>query len=980
MNNNISQLTLSDELEQQKLEQKLAEKVRSVKHKNIQAFSTYAPYALEFMDIMGEDALSIFCTSSGKANIVDYSTGQCWYGVDPELEICAITKSKLMRLPKIPLTANAEINTPFIDYIKGTSFISPESFASMQGEKVNVDQSHIGLLVQFGMGIGYELEEIANRVNIDNWLIYEPSIDVFKASVEVFDWAAWLEARVQKGQQVYLQIGNNASTLVEDILHIQSETGINEAYINRHYHHAEMDSLYQYLTSAVFSWQCLLDDQVSLVPFTDFCDVIPPLSTPIDLLDSDSASIQWMEAQQRFLFNLKTLDRYYPDVAEAFRNFVPQKWHLVLSKNKTWNLLHLERNAAFYSVDGKREAYADLAAFSQNPLKDDPLLNVTGGKLWASHKHFRKMGPLKRILNATGNESLNASLPEKINGLILFGLGLGYQLEEIIKGYEVNNLYLYESNFDFFYASLFVIDWDLILTKLDKSKGRLYLNLGDDGSHAREDMTNKINSIGPYNIVSTYIYPVYHHPVIQQSIFDLKQEFKVIVSMGEYFEHAKYGISHMQAVCSSGTARLINRTSFEECSNILDYPVFIVGNGPSLDRSFEHIKKYRDKAIVISCGTALRALYNYGVRPDFHAEIEQNRATYHWVSNAADRDFLKQITLLSVNGVHPDTAELFARTVMMFKAGEASTRAYTTTVCSSEEFPELDFAYPTVSNLAVSMLCTLGMKNLYLFGVDLGFKELDYHHSKQSDYYARKGSGGLNSELSLAAERDYVEQNGIVPVPGNFQERVYTKHEFRVSSQLIERALLSFEGVQCFNCSDGIKIAGTLPLLPDELDLATPTTSPSNAVDQLIQAICAPTDRVIKLAEDFDNFFNIEHLKRDVDSHLAWVKEQCPKNIEELEIILAKQRELFHKTLVDRSSLFFFMFWGSMNYCAALLIKIANTSTQNEEYESQLEKAWLCWAEYIEEIFYDFYNDPSATDKTEVVNANFISKEPAAAK
>ncbi|WP_417551854.1 6-hydroxymethylpterin diphosphokinase MptE-like protein [Marinomonas fungiae] len=972
MNNNISQLTLSDELEQQKLEQKLAEKVRSVKHKNIQAFSAYAPYALEFMDIMGEDALSIFCTSSGKANIVDYSTGQCWYGVDPELEICATTKSKLMQLPKISLTANKKISTPFIDYIKGTSFISPESFASMQGEKVNVDQSHIGLLVQFGMGIGYELEEIANRVNIDNWLIYEPSIDVFKASVEVFDWAAWLEARVQKGQQVYLQIGNNASSLVEDILHIQSETGINEAYINRHYHHPEMDSLYQYLTSALFSWQSLLDGQVSLVPFTDFCDVIPPLSTPIDLLDSDASSIQWMEAQQRFLFNLNTLGYYYPDIAEAFRNFVPQKWHLVLSKNKTWNLLHLERSAAFYGVNGKEEAYSDLQLFSQNPLKDDPLLDVNGGKL-GYYKHYLKTNYLKSAIKEAGAERHIPSLPEKINGIILFGLGLGYQLENLVLDHDIKSLYLYESNFDFFYASLFIVDWSSMLQKLDKNNGRLYLNLGDDGSHAREDLTNKINNIGPYNIVSTYIYPVYHHPVIQQAIFDLKQEFKVIVSMGEYFEHAKYGISHMHGVFTSGSAHLVKRTPLEDYADLVDYPVFIVGNGPSLDASFEYIKQHRNQAIVISCGTALRSLYNYGIRPDFHAEIEQNKATYHWVSNAADRGFLKQITLLSVNGVHPDTADLFGRTMLMFKAGEASTRAYTTTVCSLEEFPELDYAYPTVSNLAVSILCALGMKNLYLFGVDLGFKDFTYHHSKQSDYYARKDGGEPSAERPSAFDLDYAQANGVIPVPGNFQERVYTKHEFRVSAKIIERVLASFEDVQCFNCSDGVSILGTIPMSPKDLDLDPQLSLPSDIVDHLVQTVCVSPERVVKLAQDFSLFFNIEHLKRDVEAHLSWVKEQCPKNIETLEALLFRQRELFQQTLVDKTSLFFFLFWGSMNYYSALLLKLASSSSHNEHYESRLKEAWELWAEYIEEVFLDFYQDPYAIDVTEVPNANFAS-------
>ncbi|SBS25499.1 hypothetical protein MAQ5080_00279 [Marinomonas aquimarina] len=976
---NIGQLTLSDEAEQQKLEQVLAESVRTIKQNNIQAFSLYAPYLLDFFNVFGDDTLSIFCTKQGKANIVDYSTGQCWYGEDPEAEINSGFKHDVSQVAKISLLEKAEQSTPFIDYVEGTPFISPESFHSMQGETTDIEGGKIPLLIQFGIGIGHILKEMSDLVEIDNWLVYEPSIEVFKASVDVFDWASWLEARVEKGQQVYLQIGNNAATLVEDVQHIASEVGLTEAYVYRHYHHAEMDSLYQYLTSSLFSWRSLLDGQVSLVPFTDFCDEIPPVSTSVKLSDSASSRISWMEAQQRFLFNLQALEYYYPEVAQAFRSYSPQKWHLVLSESKKWNLLHIERNAMFYGEDGEKESSRDLEDFKKNPLKDDPLLDTTGGKLWW-YKHFRKTHKLKRFIREAGGEASATSLPNKINGMILFGLGLGYQLEEIVNGHDVVSLYLYESNFDFFYASLYVLDWNCILKKLDESKGRLYLNLGDDGSHARDDLANQIQKVGPYNIVSTYIYSVYHHPIIQQSIFDLKQEFKVIVSMGEYFEHARFGISHMREVFSSGSAYLVKKTAYEDYSDLVDYPVFIVGNGPSLDASFEYIKKNRDKAIVISCGTALRALYNYGIRPDFHAEIEQNRATYDWISNAADRGFLKQITLLSVNGIHPDSAELFAKTMVMFKAGEASTRAYTTTVCSLQDYPELDFAYPTVSNLAVSMMCTLGMKSLYLFGVDLGFKELDYHHSKESDYYSRLDSDDISAEKKSALENEYAKANGVIPVLGNFQERVFTKHEFRVSSQIIERVLMSYEGVQCFNCSDGAKILGAEPLQPMDINLPEQQCSPSETINCLVHRVCAPPEAAAKLSEEFDNFFNIEHLKRDVDCHLDWVRLQRPTNVVELESILAYQRELFHRTLADRTSLFFFLFWGSMNYFSALLIKLANTSMENDFYESRLNEAWELWAEYIEEVFYEYYDNPLASDVTATKNANFVATQPAPIK
>ena len=161
---------------------------------------------------------------------------------------------------------------------------------------------------------------------------------------------------------------------------------------------------------------------------------------------------------------------------------------------------------------------------------------------------------------------------------------------------------------------------------------------------------------------------------------------------------------------------------------------------------------------------------------------------------------------------------------------------------------------------------------------------------------------------------------------------------------------------------------------PNDLDLGPKSSLPSDIVDHLVQTVCVSPERVVKLAQDFSQFFNIEHLKRDVEAHLTWVKEQCPKNMETLESLLFRQRELFQQTLVDKTSLFFFLFWGSMNYYSALLLKLASSSSHNEHYESRLKEAWELWGEYIEEVFLDFYQDPYATDKTEVINANFTPK------
>ena len=138
--------------------------------------------------------------------------------------------------------------------------------------------------------------------------------------------------------------------------------------------------------------------------------------------------------------------------------------------------------------------------------------------------------------------------------------------------------------------------------------------------------------------------------------------------------------------------------------------------------------------IIVSCGTSLQVLHRHGIVPDYHAEIEQNRSTHDWATRLKDKDYLKQITLVSCNGVHPDTCDLYKNVLVAFKEGESSTVS-SLNILGENNFETLKFAFPTVSNFAVNLFVTLGFKQLYFFGIDLGFIDKNHHHSKSSGYY-----------------------------------------------------------------------------------------------------------------------------------------------------------------------------------------------------------------------------------------------------
>jgi hypothetical protein len=60
-------------------------------------------------------------------------------------------------------------------------------------------------------------------------------------------------------------------------------------------------------------------------------------------------------------------------------------------------------------------------------------------------------------------------------------------------------------------------------------------------------------------------------------------------------------------------------------------PVFIIGSGPSLDESLPFIKENKERAILISCGSAISALHKHGITPDIEVQIEPKQCMISWL-------------------------------------------------------------------------------------------------------------------------------------------------------------------------------------------------------------------------------------------------------------------------------------------------------------------------------------------------------------
>ena len=917
---------LDDETTQSKLEQHISPLIQQTIRSNLSAFRQYSP---QLMDIINNHELtdhSVFCTKTGQLNIVNMSTGRVLYGVSPEQEM------------------QAEVE----QFVNQAAFIQLTGAES--GFQTETLPAVVDVVLMFGCGLAYQLVHLLQSARIRYLVIYEPERDNLLCSLHSTDWLQIFELAAAMGTQLSLQIGNAGSSIAEDIQELLTLVpALQKIYIYRHLCHPVSDDVIAFLFENSGNAAMLQRKGRQFQGFNESTDFVS--AHPANVLGlapvADGCSLN----NSLFDSNMQVFARLYPEVHQLFAAFQPKSWLLSQDSQGHVNLWHQKRRVFFYD-NPLAESETLINQYLAEPFKDDVIVGQAASEKFRTFIHFRYIEKLQEMFLALKTEK--KPLPEMVDSLIVFGVALGLHVERLLEQRDITNLYICEPNLDFFYASLFVTDWSAILLAAEQRKKRIYLNIGGDGSEYFHDFMGQFYQVGAYAIANTYLLPSYHTPQMLKAIQSLKQQLKVVLAMGEFYDHARYGVAHTYLSLESGHQFLQADMAKARKLPALTIPVFIIGNGPSLDNCIDSIKQHRNKVIVISCGTAIRSLHKMGIQPDFHAEVEQNRATYDWITQVKDAAYLKRIKLISVNGVHPDTAGLFADTYLALKDGEASTQIFRNGFTEhGYDVASLAFAYPTVSNLVVNYVLKLGFEQVYLLGVDLGYADITQHHSKHSAYYKADGKDIM----------DYQKHYGSgIPVKGNFRPFVFTKPEFDVSRQLIEKALAEKQRrCDVFNCSDGALIKGALPLSPDNIIIQHDLDVSTALADFLSAAFYPPFEA--DLAARIFNFYDLALFKQTMDKWQDLIKTNAA-DYKTAKRIIDSQWQFLIDEAANQHNITFYLLYGSSNYFLSVLTKILPADGSQKDID-RFNFVLAIWRQYLSEVVDDFVEQPIKQDRVQ---------------
>lgn len=542
-------------------------------------------------------------------------------------------------------------------------------------------------------------------------------------------------------------------------------------------------------------------------------------------MENSTETIKKMLLNATLAANLDTLKFFIPPLYKKFKSYNPESSGVVI--NDEGNIDLYNKNQFVYNGTPEEFAKKQVSTFIKEPLFFNLELEKNcDNDILYDHERVLKAIDNKREKEVTSPPIFNE---KRLDFVCMVGVGLGYQIEELLAQKQVQHLYLCEPSNDIFYAMLHCIELRPIFEHCIANGGGITINTGN----SYDDMLNGINDvlkrIGRFYLPRFYVYKHYDSATTDSFISTLKEiGYRLAFGWG-FMEDEIIGFRHTLANLKLGYKVCKKPSEFTNYES--NRAVFIIANGPSLDFSIDFLKENQNDIIIVSCGTTLRVLLKHNIKPDIHVETERPVELLPYIEEIEKQQKnseikLKDIQIATLNTVYPEVLKKFKAPLLLNKLNDAGGQ-FIEAVDKLNVYTRPAHSNPTCPNTAAALMVSLGFKEIYFIGTDFGYVDNKYHHSKDSLYFHENYKSVTNYDIDTLMSQD-------LQLKGNFREFVYSNHIFDSSRKHIEYLLSSNEDVSAYNCADGAFIEHTKPMLIKDIELPKSSQSKQISLDSLI--------------------------------------------------------------------------------------------------------------------------------------------------
>ena len=300
-----------------------------------------------------------------------------------------------------------------------------------------------------------------------------------------------------------------------------------------------------------------------------------------------------------------------------------------------------------------------------------------------------------------------------VDTIAVLGVGVGYHLDELIKSFPIKNKVIIEPDMSVFVKLMTVRD----IRHLINAKNTLFIVSGDAEQVSKVFLglreTGQIHNVRFEELLS-------YRTAYGEWWDELKREF---------IKYSKlHAINTNTAVVFSNAwitnffenlkeyPKSVNLDMFE--SSLRNVPSIIVSAGPSLNKNIHLLKEIKNKALIISAGSAINILDKHGIKPHIMVGVDGGEGESRLFNNVKAKDIYFAYT----SSVHFDGLKNYEGPKIYFRIN-----AFKHDEWFEKEVEENTKAIQSgasVSNLALDISRFLGCNPIILVGQDLSYSNM----------------------------------------------------------------------------------------------------------------------------------------------------------------------------------------------------------------------------------------------------------------
>ncbi len=551
--------------------------------------------------------------------------------------------------------------------------------------------------------------------------------------------------------------------------------------------------------------------------------------------------------------NMRAFEEHLPEIAEILRGLKARGTvSKVVGSEADGNLNIDLGHDLLYGEDAREFARKQVEKYLESPTRFRSMSYTPASKPVLATEHL-----IRDVFDEVAIKPADFAGDLDPGGgyLIVYGVGLGFHIDALVDALQFRSLVLLEQYEEFIYHSMYFQDWARWFDELADRKGQVVLLLGSEPDNMANTLYSALRKQQFGLVDGSYLLKHYKSYFVEETDALFREKTPVLGASPGFYEDERTMLNN----CFWNLKKYTSHLYFDRPRLVKDCPVFVIGSGPSADQAIDLIKQNEDRVVLITCGTALEVMLRNGIKPDFHAELENTSGPREIIRRLAKEYDLGGITLFASTTVDPEVPALFDKRILFFRDTTSSTQFF------SSEGEEVFLATTTVTNTGCRLGLGLGFRELYLFGTDLGSRDPGQHHSKKSIYYTDKEF--LKKNPAHMSQTKFPLQ-----VPGNLGGKVWTHHSFLLSRTFFTMLIPAYPASKVYNCSDGAEIPGATPKLAHTVEIDSTPEDKQKALEKAFSELpeiepgyAIDADRIAALRDETKSWY--AKLKDAVDGY-----------------------------------------------------------------------------------------------------------------